>query len=454
MEGVRRYLKKHAFGNTQTNDLWAALGDASGKDVEKIMDIWTKNVGFPVVSVTEDAKNNSVHVKQNRFLRTADVKPEEDKVLYPVFLGLRSKDGVDEELTLDGRERSFKVKDLDFYKINADHSGIYRTSYSPERLQKLGEAAKKGLLTVEDRAGMIADAGALAASGYQKTSGVLSLLQGFDTEPEFVVWDEVTARIASVRAAWVFQDDKVKDALKAFQRDLISKKSHELGWEFKESDGHIEQQFKSLLFSSAALSGDEKTKAAALEMFEKFKNGDRSAIHPNLRAGVYAVALQNGGEAEYDAILNEYRTAKVADERNTALRSIGRARQPELIKRTLAMALSKEVKDQDIYLPLGGLRSHKEGILALWDWVKVNWDTIYKKLPPGLSMLGSVVSLCTSSFTSEKQIQEIDAFFKERSTKGFDQSLAQSFDAIRAKEGWLKRDAEDVEAWLKANKYL
>ncbi|KAG9981631.1 hypothetical protein KCU78_g21455, partial [Aureobasidium melanogenum] len=71
-----------------------------------------------------------------------------------------------------------------------------------------------------------------------------------------------------------------------------------------------------------------------------------------------------------------------------------------------------------------------------------------------LSMLGSVVSLCTSSFTSEKQIQEIDAFFKERSTKGFDQSLAQSFDAIGAKEGWLKRDAEDVEAWLKANKYL
>ncbi|KAI5235600.1 hypothetical protein E4T43_09144 [Aureobasidium subglaciale] len=454
MEGVRRYLKKHAFGNTQTNDLWAALSDASGKDVEKIMDIWTKNVGFPVVSVTEDAKNNSVHVKQNRFLRTADVKPEEDKILYPVFLGLRSKDGVDEELTLDGRERSFKVKDLDFYKINADHSGIYRTSYSPERLQKLGEAAKKGLLTVEDRAGMIADAGALAASGYQKTSGVLSLLQGFDTEPEFVVWDELTARIASVRAAWVFQDNKVKDALKAFQRDLVSKKSHELGWDFKESDGHIEQQFKSLLFSSAALAGDEKTKTAALEMFENFKNGDRSAIHPNLRAGVYAIVLQNGGEAEYDAILNEYRTAKIADERNTALRSIGRARQPELIKRTLAMALSKEVKDQDIYLPLGGLRSHKEGILALWSWVKENWDTIYKKLPPGLSMLGSVVSLCTSSFTSEKQIQEIDAFFKERSTKGFDQSLAQSFDAIRAKEGWLKRDAEDVEAWLKANKYL
>jgi aminopeptidase 2 len=42
MEGIRRYLKKHAYGNTQTGDLWAALADASGKDVGKVMDIWTK----------------------------------------------------------------------------------------------------------------------------------------------------------------------------------------------------------------------------------------------------------------------------------------------------------------------------------------------------------------------------------------------------------------------------
>ena len=454
LEGIRRYLKKHAYGNTQTGDLWAALSDASGKDVEKVMDIWTKNVGYPVVTVTEDLKDSSIHVKQNRFLRTADVKPEEDKTLYPVFLGLRTQHGVDEELTLDKREASYKLKDLDFYKLNADHNGVYRTSYSAQRLEKLGEAAKKGLLTVEDRAGMIADAGALSASGYQKTSGTLSLLKGFDTEPEFVVWDEITARIASVRASWVFEDDNVKDALRAFQRDLVSKKAHELGWDFKDSDGHIEQQFKSLLFSSAALSGDEKTTKAALGMFDRFLKGDRSAIHPNLRGGVYAIVLQNGGEKEYDAILNEYRQAKTSDERNTALRSLGRAKEPELIKRTLELALSKEVKDQDIYLPIGGLRSHKEGILALWSWLTHNWELLEKKLPPGLSMIGSVVSICTSSFTKESQLQDVDTFFKSKSTKGFDQYLAQSFDAIRAKEGWLKRDAEDVKAWLEANRYL
>lgn len=454
MEGIRRYLKKHAYGNTTTGDLWAALSDASGTDVERVADIWTKHVGFPVVSVSEDASNSSIHVKQNRFLRTADVKPEEDKVLYPIFLGLRTKEGINEELTLNEREGSFKVPDMDFFKINADHSGIYRTSYTPERLRKLGENAKAGLLSVEDRAGMIADAGALTAAGYQKTSGLLSLLKSFDTEPDFVVWDEITTRIASVRSAWIFEDEKTKAALKAFQRDLVSKKAHDLGWTFKDTDGHIEQQFKAMLFSSAASAGDEKTKAAAFDMFEKFLGGDRSAIHPNLRGGVYSVVLQYGGEKEYDALVKEYETNKNSDERNTALRSIGRAKDPQLIKRTLAYALSKQVKDQDIYLPIAGLRSHKEGTEAFWAWMKENWDALVKKLPPSLTMLGSVVSMGTSGFTKEEQLKDVEAFFKKQGTKGFDRNLSQSCDAIRAKMGWIARDAKDVEQWLQENKYV
>ncbi|KAK3677564.1 Aminopeptidase 2 mitochondrial [Recurvomyces mirabilis] len=454
MEGIRRYLKKHAYGNTTTGDLWAALSDASGKDVVSVADTWTKYVGFPVVTVEEDAKNSSINLKQNRFLRTADVKAEEDKTIWPVFLGLRTNKGIDEEVTLNKREAKFSVPDMDFFKLNADHSGIYRTNYTPERLKKLGENAKAGLLSVEDRAGMLADAGALTAAGYQKTSGLLSLLKGFNTESEYVVWDEITARIGAVRAAWIFEDEKTRDALKQFQRDLVSHKAHEVGWEFTDKDGHIEQQFKSLLFGSAASAGDEKTKKAAFDMFEKFVAGDRQAIHPNLRGGVYSVVLQYGGEKEYNAIVKEYETAKNAEERNTALRAIGRAKEPQLIKRSLAYSLSKEVKDQDIYLPLAGLRAHQEGIIALWAWMKENWETLKKKLPPSLSMMGSVVSMGTSSFTHDDQRKDIEAFFDKVGTKGFERNLAQSVDAIKAKTGWLERDGEDVKQWLKENKYL
>ncbi len=75
-------------------------------------------------------------------------------------------------------------------------------------------------------------------------------------------------------------------------------KAHELGWTFKDSDGHIEQQFKSMLFGNAGLAGDEQIKQAAFEIFEKFKQGDRSALHPNIRSHVYAIALTYGGKDE------------------------------------------------------------------------------------------------------------------------------------------------------------
>ncbi|KAI0382042.1 peptidase family M1-domain-containing protein [Hypomontagnella monticulosa] len=453
LEGVRRYIKKHAYGNTQTNDLWAALEDASGKPVREIMSIWTKNVGYPVVQVTEDEKDSSIRVKQNRFLRTGDTKPEEDKVLYPVFLGLRTKDGIDESLTLTEREGVFKVKDLDFFKLNANHTSIYRTSYTPERLTKLGLSAKEGLLTVEDRAGMIADAGALSVSGYQKTSGVLNLLKGFDTEESFVVWSEIIARVATVQSAWVFEDAAVKTGLEAFVKELVSERAHKIGWNFSDKDGHIEQQFKAMLFGAAGMAGDKEVITAAKEMFNKYMAGDRSAIHPNIRGSVFSMALKYGGKDEYDAVLNFFRKSSNSDERNTALRCIGRSKDPALIKQTLDLVLSGEVKSQDIYLPASGLRSHAEGIEALFTWLTEKWPEINKRLSGNPPILGSMVTICTSSFAKQEQLDRVEEFFKTIDTKTFAQPLAQSKDAIRSKISWLGRDRDDVAAWVKENGY-
>ncbi|PGH30025.1 aminopeptidase 2 [[Emmonsia] crescens] len=455
IQGVRNYIKKHAYKNTETADLWAALSEASGgKPIESVMDIWTKNVGFPVVAVSENPGKGSISVKQNRFLRTGDVKPEEDKTIFPVMLGLKTREGINETLMLTDREAEFKVPDLDFFKLNADHSGIYRTSYSPERLAKLGQAAKDGLLTVEDRAGMIADAGALAASGYQKTSGILSLLKGFDSEPQFVVWNEILTRIGSIRGAWMFEDSKIKEALKGLQRSLVSAKAHELGWTFSKDDGHVIQQFKALMFSAAGSSGDKEVVTAAKDMFSRFANGDRAAIHPNIQDSVFAIVLRDGGEKEYNVVLDWYHNAPTSAEKNTALRCLGSADNAELIQKTLSLCLSDEVRAQDIYMPLSALRLHANGITARWEWLKQNWEAVTKRLPPEFGMLGSVVQICTGGLSTDEQIQDVVTFFKGKDQKGFDRSLQQSLDGLHAKAGWLKRDRADVENWLKENGYV
>ncbi|PHH59184.1 hypothetical protein CDD81_3652 [Ophiocordyceps australis] len=432
LKGVQQYLKKHAYGNTKTDDLWTALSDASGKPVQDIMKAWTKEVGYPVITVTEDEKKETLSVKQNRFLRTGDTKPEEDKVLYPVFLNMRTKDGIDKSLALNEREKTFKLASTDFFKLNANHTGIYRTSYSPARLEKLGQAAKQGLLPVEDRAGMLADAGALATSGYQKTSGLLNLIKGFGSETEFVVWSEIIGRLSAVQSAWMFEDQK-------------------MGWQFSDKDGHVEQQFKAMMFEIAGLSGDKAILDASKEMFGKFMSGEKEAIHPNIRKSVFAICLKYGGKQEYDMVLDHYRTSTNSDVRNTCLRSLGRAKDPELIKRTLGLLFGDEVKDQDVYMPVGGLRTHPEGIKAMFEWMTQNWDKMYQRLPPALSMLGTMVTIMTSGFTTQEQLSKVEGFFADKNNNGYDQSLEQSKDSIRSKISWLKRDGDDVASWVKAN---
>lgn len=122
-----------------------------------------------------------------------------------------------------------------------------------------------------------------------------------------------------------------------------------------------------------------------------------------------------------------------------------------MIKRTLALALGDEIKEQDIHMPLSALRTHAEGIEALFVWLSDNWEQLNKKLPPALITLGSVVSICTSSFTRPEQKKRVEEFFKSRSTKGFAMGLAQSLDSIEAKANWLSRDKDDVAEWLKEN---
>lgn len=39
------------YKNTFTEDLWAALEEASNKPVGAVMSTWTKQMGFPVVQV-------------------------------------------------------------------------------------------------------------------------------------------------------------------------------------------------------------------------------------------------------------------------------------------------------------------------------------------------------------------------------------------------------------------
>ena len=181
LNGVSNYLKAHQYSNAKTVDLWKALSDESGQDIVAFM---IRQVGFPVVTVTEEP--GQISLRQSRFLTTGDVKAEDDEAKWWIPLGLKTDAKASEHATKTVTSKEDTIRDVDesFYKINRDQNGFFRSLYPPERLQKLGEAREK--LSDEDKIGLIGDAAALAQAGNATAAGFLALIEGFGEEKSYL----------------------------------------------------------------------------------------------------------------------------------------------------------------------------------------------------------------------------------------------------------------------------
>ena len=67
---MNKYLDRHKYSNTVTENLWETLGEVSDQPIAEVMSRWTKQPGFPMISVTsqEDGPNRIINISQQRFI--------------------------------------------------------------------------------------------------------------------------------------------------------------------------------------------------------------------------------------------------------------------------------------------------------------------------------------------------------------------------------------------------
>lgn len=69
--GLKAYFEKFKYSNAKTEDLWKVLETTGVDDVADFMTLWTKQTGYPVVSVRlihAPDGTYSIGVRQQRFL--------------------------------------------------------------------------------------------------------------------------------------------------------------------------------------------------------------------------------------------------------------------------------------------------------------------------------------------------------------------------------------------------
>ncbi|KAJ3274829.1 Aminopeptidase 2 mitochondrial [Terramyces sp. JEL0728] len=479
-KGVTAYLKKHTFGNARTVDLWAALGSVAGKDVATMMYSWTRDMGYPVVSVdgesyNEATKELTLQLSQTRFLASGDLTAAEESTtpVWQIPITVITDSNTTTHLFKEKNGAitfPFNKSDSSFFKLNAGVNGFYRIKYTPQQLKNLGGAIEKDItaFSTSDRIGIISDAFSLAKAGLSTTSEALGLLQAFKHEEDQMVLELINSCITQIKQAW-FKDEKVIDALGKLKLSVFESKIAAVGFEYPEGEDQLAVLKRNLVIQAAADTKHQGTVTELKGRFDRFIAGDKNAFHANLRTPVFTSVLAHSTSPEdhFKAIFNLYKNGENIDEKMAALSSVGATGDFELAKKLLANVLDNSViKMQDCPYPVASLATfypRKSEIFEyLWQWLTANWPELHSKLAPTLALLGNVLS-SSINFDDEEFLTKVENWAngeglspaaKEERVKqvsickrAFDQKL----EALRGNAKWTAREGSNVANWLVLN---
>ena len=60
-DGVRQYLRTHAYDNADTKDLWLALGRAARQDIDELLNAWIFEPGYPLLTASLNGPSSLGH---------------------------------------------------------------------------------------------------------------------------------------------------------------------------------------------------------------------------------------------------------------------------------------------------------------------------------------------------------------------------------------------------------
>ncbi|XP_046659626.1 LOW QUALITY PROTEIN: puromycin-sensitive aminopeptidase-like [Homalodisca vitripennis] len=452
--GMYLYLTRHQYGNTFTEDLWAALEEASSKPVADVMTTWTKQMGFPVITVEKATQEGDARVftlSQAKFCADPRDAQKENESLWLVPISF-SKAGAPDTAchTVMMRERQMTVRvegvaPKDWVKLNPGTVGYYRTRYPPAMLQQLQPAIQDKSLPPLDRLGLLDDLFALVQAGQSQTVEVLKLMEAMNQEDNYTVWCTIANCLTKLQV--LLSNTEFEDKFKLYGLKLLGNIGQKLGWEPKPHESHLDTLLRSLVLNRLATYGDQAVIAESHKRFQQHVSGE-SPLPADLRSVVYRAVLSDDGEKTYDTMIKLYKESDLHEEQSRISHALGSIRDEKLLRKVLDFAMSPDVRSQDTVFVIISVAMTKLGRDLAWNFIKDNWATFLKRYEGGGGLLGRLVKRTTENFASEQRAVEIEEFFASHDAPGCERSLQQTCESIRVNTAWLARDRESVQDFL------
>ncbi|XP_069957724.1 aminopeptidase N isoform X2 [Cherax quadricarinatus] len=474
-KGLSTYLNTFKYGNAEQDDLWEHLTQAAHQDgtlpldltVKTIMDTWTLQMGYPVITVERSPDGTSASVSQERFLMVA--KPnsnnsEEYKWWVPLtytggddpnFNETRAKVWMKDTETLITIQ-SLPTKDH-WVIFNLQETGFYRVNYDNHNWNLLIQQllTDHTVITTINRAQIIDDAMNLARAGQVSYGVALGLYSYMVNETEYVPWRAAINNLAYLTS--MFQRTGAYGGLQNYMLKMVVQLYDTLGLDNSVNDHLLEQYKRTMAVSWACSLRHKQCLDNVLSLYRQWMTNpdNNTIISPSLKSVVYCHALAAGETEEWVFAWNQYLKSNLANEKRTLLRAMGCTRHLWLLSRYLEMAFDPNsgIRRQDSKLVFASVAYNDVGRPLAWTFLRDNFKMIYNYF--GSRAPSSLITSATHGFNTRQHLKEVMTFVDEYRTdlKSASRKVEQKIETIKNNINWMDANYMTINQWLEQNGY-
>ena len=427
--GVQRYLTTHAYGNTETSDLWDAIESVNpGTPVRRLMDSWIWQPGFPLIGAR--LEGDTLVLSQQRFAFDEEGLGDAAATLFVVPLHVRN--GADEmKVLIEADELRLQLLHPDQpVVVNAGAHGFVRVAYDEALRSRLTGGAITSLSVVE-RYSLVDDAWNALVAGRLGAPELLEFLEGFGDERDLAVWQAIGI---ALRGLGRLVEGDARTAFQGRVSALTGPALASLGWEPADGEDDLTGKLRGLLVSTHSILGNDiATQQRCREIV-----ATAAGVHPELVAAATNVVAAVGDETDYERYVQQWQQAATPQEQLRYLYALAEFPSAELVLRTCALAMSDQVRTQNAPFVLNRCIANRDHGEQAWAFVRQHWTEANERFPEStiIYMVDSVKLLTTDAVSADVQ-----SFFAEHAIPQSGKTLSQVLERQRVNTALRVREA-------------
>jgi len=337
--GVRRYMKKHAYGSAASNDVWTQIEAAAGKPVKAIAHDFTMQPGVPLIRIESSlciAGHTTLKLRQGEFSRDhPGKKPLHWRV--PVIIQPLGSPRSYPSLVSKGFA-TVTIPGCAPAILNAGQNGYYRVQYLPEQLAEL--ANRFAAMQPLDQLGILSDSWALGMAGMQSPAHFLDLAKAVPLSADPKVWGKIAAQLASLDRAYA-PDPARRASFRSFAIGRLAPKLAQLGWIAQSGEPETFSILRNELIETLGSLGDAPVIAEARRRFAA-QPGDAATLPGALRKAVLGVVARSADAATWDQLHAAARAEMIPLIKDQWFEMLASPEDPALARAALSLAMTGE----------------------------------------------------------------------------------------------------------------